>query len=198
MTLRFASSLKMFRLRRFPLPEMKPGMAVRVASLLPVVVALFTLAGPAVAQGNSAPQKKETAPTTLPGSEYSGMYTFLRDGEFVQVTVEDQGHVSGFVSRYGDLESDRGAFLDQFFKQGKLEANRLTFTTEIVHGVSFEFRGTVERGEGKKLGDEAYYVLKGSLTENSTDAQQKTSTRSREVTLKSFPQAASQTTPKRN
>jgi len=95
------------------------------------------------------------------------MYSFLRDGEFVQVTVENQGHVTGFVSRYGDLESDRGAFLDQFFKQGKLEGNRLTFTTETVHGIWFEFRGTVERGEGKKAGDEAYYLLKGTLTEYS-------------------------------
>jgi hypothetical protein len=126
---------------------------------------------------------------TLPGAEYSGMYSFLRDGEFVQVTVEDHGRVAGFVSRYGDLESDRGAFLDHFFKPGsKLDGNKLTFTTETVHGIWFEFRGTIERGEGKKAGDEAYYVLKGTLTENSSDEAKKTSSRSREVTLKSFPQ----------
>jgi hypothetical protein len=130
----------------------------------------------------------DKAPPPLPGSEYSGMYSFLRDGEFVQITVEDQGRVTGFVSRYGDLESDRGAFLDHFFKQGKLEGNKLTFTTETVHGIWFEFRGTVERGEGKKPGDEAYYLLKGTLTEYSTDAAKKTSSRSREVVLKSFPQ----------
>jgi hypothetical protein len=132
--------------------------------------------------------QQDTAPARLSGSEYSGMYSFLRDGEFVQVTVEDQGRVSGFVSRYGDLESDRGAFLDHFFKQGKLEGNKLTFTTETVHGVWFEFHGSVERGEGKKSGDEAYYLLKGTLTENSTSAAKKTSSRSREVALKSFPQ----------
>jgi len=130
----------------------------------------------------------DKAPVPLPGSEYSGMYSFLRDGEFVQITVEDQGRVTGFVSRYGDLESDRGAFLDHFFKQGKLEGNKLAFTTETVHGIWFEFRGTVERGEGKKAGDEAYYVLKGTLTEYSTDAAKKTTSRSREVVLKSFPQ----------
>ncbi len=130
-----------------------------------------------------------TPPATLPGSEYSGMYSFLRDGEFVQVTVEDQGRVSGFVSRYGDLESDRGEFLDHFFKrESKLDGNKLTFTTEIVHGIWFEFQGTIERGEGKKPGDEAYYVLKGTLTEKSTDEAKKTSSRSREVAFKSFPQ----------
>lgn len=116
------------------------------------------------------------------------MYSFLREGEFVQVTVEDQGHVTGFVSRYGDSESDRGAFLDHFFKSGKLDGNGLTFTTEAVQGVSFEFRGTVERGEGKSRGDDAYYVLKGTLVENTTDEAKKTSSRSLEVVLKSFPQ----------
>ena len=65
------------------------------------------------------------------------MYSFSRDGEFVQVTVEEQGRVTGFVSRYGDSESDRGEFLDHFFKLGKLDGNQLTFTTETVHGVSF-------------------------------------------------------------
>jgi len=123
-----------------------------------------------------------------PAADYSGMYSFLRDGEFVQVTVEDQGRVTGFVSRYGDSESDRGVFLDHFFKSGKLDSNQLAFTTETVHGVWFEFHGTVERGEGKSRADEAYYVLKGTLIENTIDETKKTSSRSREVALKSFPQ----------
>ncbi len=156
--------------------------------LLLVCFGLFTM--PCPAQTGRAP--------AIPGAEYSGMYSFLRDGEFVQLTVEEQGRVSGFVSRYGDLESDRGAFLDHFFKPGsKLEGNKLTFTTETVHGVWFEFHGTIERGEGKKPGDEAYYVLKGTLTENSSDAAKKTSSRSREVTLKSFPQDVNPNHPER-
>ena len=123
-----------------------------------------------------------------PADDYSGMYAFLQDGEFVQVTLEDAGRVTGFVSRYGDLESDRGAFLDQFFKKAKLDGKKLTFTTDTVHGVWYEFKGTVERGEGKNLGDEAYYVLKGTLMQYSTDANKKTVAKSREVSFKSFPQ----------
>ena len=122
------------------------------------------------------------------GTDYSGMYGFLRAGEFVQITVEDQGRVTGFVSRYGESESDRGDFLDHFFKSGTLDGNQLTFTTDVVHGVSFEFRGSVERGEGKKAGDEAFYILKGTLIENTIDEAKKTSSHSREVALKSFPQ----------
>ena len=39
-----------------------------------------------------------------------------------------------------------------------------------------------------RFGDEAYYVLKGTLTEYSTDQNKKTSSRSRGVAFKSFPQ----------
>src|SRR5579862_5475778 len=122
---------------------------------------------------------------------YSGMYTFLKEGEFVQVTVEDEGRVTGFISRYGDGESDKGAFLDQFFKNGKLEGNKLSFTTEIVHGVAFDFRGAFERGEGKNPSDEAYYVLRGTLTQNVSDADKKVTSHSRDVAFKLFPQEAS-------
>jgi len=126
------------------------------------------------------------------------MYTFLREGEFVQVTVEDQNRVTGFVSRYGDLESDRGAFLDQFFKQAKLDGNKLSFTTDTVHGVWYEFKGTVDRGEGKNPGDEAYYVLKGALTQYQSDNDKKVTSRSREVEFKQFPQDAGAPPDKRN
>lgn len=123
------------------------------------------------------------------GHEYSGMYSFLKEGELVQVTVEDEGHVTGFISRFGNGDSDKGAFLNQFFKTGKLAGNDLTFTTEIVHGVSFDFKGTVERGEGKAPSDEAYYVLRGTLTENSSDANKKVTSHTRDVVFKLFPQA---------
>lgn len=125
-----------------------------------------------------------------PGADYSGMYMFLKEGEFVQVTVEDNGKVTGFVSRYGDGDSDKGAFLDQFFKSGKLDGNKLSFITETVHGVWFDFKGTVERGEGKNPGDEAYYVLKGTLTQNSSDVNNKVNSRAVEVAFKMFPQDA--------
>jgi hypothetical protein len=137
------------------------------------------------AQPKPAPQK-ENRPAT-PGAEYSGMYSFLRDGELVQFTVEDRGHVIGFVSRYADPEGV-GSFLDHFFKSATLDGNKLAFTTEVVQGVSFEFRGMVKRGEGKSRADEAYYVLTGTLIENTVDAAKKTSSRSIEVELKSFPQ----------
>ena len=142
----------------------------------------------------TAPKAGEPSPATheaKAGHDYSGMYSFLKDGEFVQITVEDEGRVTGFISRYGEGESDKGAFLDQFFRSGKLDGNKLSFTTETVHAVWFEFKGTVDRGEGKNPGDESYYVLKGTLTDNTSDAEKKVTAHSREVVLKMFPGDAS-------
>lgn len=133
----------------------------------------------AESQAQSSPQQKTD------GRQYSGMYAFLKDGEFVQVTVEDDGRVTGFISRYG---GDKGAFVDHFFKSGALEGNKLSFTTKAVSGLALDFKGTVERGAGKDPGDEAYYVLKGTLTENLTGADKKITSSSREVELKIFPQ----------
>ena len=150
-------------------------------------IVYLALAGLVVSGWTAGAQGRKAGPEEAAGPDYSGMYNFLKEGEFVQVTVEKEGHVTGFVSRYGDAESDRGVFLDHFFKEGKLEGNRLTFATETVHGVAFEFRGSIERGEGRTPGAEAYYVLKGTLVENSVDEGKKTASRSREVALKSFP-----------
>jgi hypothetical protein len=142
---------------------------------------------------------------SAPSRDISGMYTFLQDGEFVQINVEAASSttapaaakaasqvrgrpVTGFVSRFGDLDSDKGAFLDHFFAKGSLDGNELSFTTKVVHGVSFEFKGKVERGTAKAPAEEGYYVIKGTLKRNSVDANsKKTSSQSREVVLKSFP-----------
>ena len=144
------------------------------------------------AKSSNESQAGKSQPSAEPqeGHAYSGMYTFLKDGEFLQLTVEDGGGVTGFISRFGDGESDKGAFLDQFFKTGKLQGHKLTFTTELVHGVTFDFQGVVGRGEGKNPGDEAYFVLKGTLTENVSDANKKVTSHSRPVLLKMFPQEA--------
>jgi hypothetical protein len=167
-------------LRRGVLPCFNTHMA-RPYRILPAVLLVTCWLSSAQ---NTAPNP----PAPKPGSDYSGMYSFLQDGEFVQVTVEEEGRVTGFISRYGDLDSDKGEFLDLFFKSGKLDGKSLSFTTQTVHGVWYEFKGTVERGSGKNPGDEAFYVLRGTLTQNNNDADKKTSSKSRDVTFKSFPQ----------
>lgn len=133
-----------------------------------------------------------------PSENYSGMYSFLREGEFVQLTVEDDGRITGFVSRYGDSDSDRGAFLDQFFKQAKLDGNKLAFTTDTVHGVWYEFKGTAERGEAKTHSDEGYFLLKGVLTQYRTSVDKKMTSTPHTVTFKSFPNDTDASPPRQN
>ena len=119
------------------------------------------------------------------------MYSFLKDGEFVQISVEDEGKVTGFLSRYGEAEGGNGPFLEQFFRSGKMDGSKLTFITETKQLEWFEFKGTVERGDGKDPGDEAYYVLKGTLADNTSDGAKKVNTHSQEVVFKRFPEEAS-------
>ena len=119
-------------------------------------------------------------------SDISGMYTFLREGEFVQITVEE-GRMSGYISRFGDTESDRGEFIDQFFDKTSLQGDHLSFNTKTIHGVWFEFSGTVAIVPGRKPGEEGYRVIKGTLIQHATDAKGGEKTMQRQVDFKSFP-----------
>lgn len=156
-------------------------------ALLPAFFLLYTTA-PAIAQ-KSADSSPHVAQEHHPGAaqeQISGMYTFLREGEFVQITVED-GKLSGFISRYGDLDSDRGVFLDQFFTKTALKGDALSFTTKSVHGTWFEFSGHIHRGEATSKDKEGYWVIAGTLKQFSTDDDGSVAGKSREVTFKSFP-----------
>jgi len=168
-------SLWRIKVQRAAEPRQWYSRLMRVPLALPALV-VFLLPVQSVA---------EASPGAVP--DYSGMYEFLRDGEFVQVTIEDKGKVMGFISRFGDSESDKGVFMNQFFKSGKLDGEKLSFTTEPVHGVWFEFTGTIVRGAGKKPDEEAYYVLQGTLTRFNTDQDKKTTSQPKSVELKSFP-----------
>ena len=158
----------------------------RNSRFLPFAACLMLCAS-AIAIAQTRPAASPSAQAT-PADDYSGMYSFLQDGEFVQVDFLPDGKVSGFVSRYGDLESDKGAFLDHFIKTGSWKGKQLSFETAPVHGVWFAFKGAVERGPAKTRADEGYYLLKGTLSQYSTDADKKAAGRSREVTFKQFPQ----------
>lgn len=129
-------------------------------------------------------------PPTAALPDYSGMYSFLKDGEFMQITLEDKGKVSGFISRYGDSETDKGTFLDQFIKSGDSNGKQVSFMTESVHGVVYTFEGAFDRGPGKNPQDEAYFILRGTLTRNAGSADGKTTSQTRQVEFRSFPRDA--------
>lgn len=130
------------------------------------------------------------APPTASEPDYSGMYSFLKEGEFMQITLEDKGKVSGFISRFGDSDNNQGTFLDQFIKAGSFDGKQIRFTTESVHGVTYSFEGSFARGPGKKPADEAYYVLRGTLTREAPSADKQKTAQNREVEFRSFPRDA--------
>jgi hypothetical protein len=158
--------------------------------LLASAAAWAQATAPKSAPERATPARARDSAQKSASDDVSGMYTFLREGEFVEVDVEPDGRVTGFVSRYGERDSDRGAFLDHMFTKGSMQGNKLAFTTRSVHGVAFEFKGTVDRGEGKSPGAEAYHVIKGTLTQITEDKDHKTSAEQRDVEFKSFPSDA--------
>src|SRR3974390_669203 len=131
-----------------------------------ISTSLFLLA--AIAVMGAPMQAQNTAPAATP-SDLSGMFTFLREGEFLQLTVED-GQLSGFISRFGDTDSDKGQFIDHFFDKTSLQADHLSFKPKTVHAVWYEFDGTVSTAPGRQKGEEGYHVVSGKLTLHKADA----------------------------
>lgn len=139
-----------------------------------------------------APKARVEQPknVNMSAADISGMYSFLSEGEFVQITLEPD-EVSGYISRKGDLESDRGAFLDQFFETASVKDHDVAFTTKSLHGVRFDFKGRFDRGSAKTRQQDGYYVIRGTLTEYLPTANGKdTSSRSRQVEFKLLAQPA--------
>jgi len=124
--------------------------------------------------------------TPAVSTDLSGMFTFLREGEFVQLTVED-GQLSGFVSRFGDTESDKGQFIDHFFDKASIQGEHLYFKTKTVHAIWYEFDGTLTTAAGKQKGEEGYRTLNGKLTMHKADATGTEQASERTVTFQSFP-----------
>jgi hypothetical protein len=145
---------------------------------------ICSLIGTTAGSFTMAAQDKDSR--SVAANEVSGMYTFLRDGEFVQLTVDD-GKLSGYISRFGDSESDKGQFINQFFDKTSLVGDRLTFNTKTVHGVWYDFNGRVTITPGKQPASEGYRVMKGTLVQHATDDKGSEKSMQRQVEFKSFP-----------
>jgi hypothetical protein len=132
----------------------------------------------------------QSAPAASPkiNGDITGLYSFVHEGEFVQIEVDENGKVTGLVSRFKDDDPEKAEFVDQFFDQAKLEGTALSFRTKAAGGTQFEFSGTVERGHAKTSADEGYWSVKGVLIERRTGADGKVSENAHELTLKSFPE----------
>ncbi|MBV8206798.1 MAG: hypothetical protein JO041_08390 [Acidobacteria bacterium] len=150
----------------------------------------------AYAGGQASPQGKRLppAPARTAGqqaSRCSGAYSFLREGEVLQLTIQPgeqapSTKVTGFISRHGELESDHGTLLDHWIRNGSLQSSELQFRTATIHGVWFEFEGSVSNG-ATPAGEGTGCVIRGKLTEHLLDANHHERAQWRMVELKPLP-----------
>lgn len=113
--------------------------------------------------------------------DISGMYSFVKEGEFLQISLEKTA-VTGYISRMGDSDSDNGVFLDQFFAKADVQGHEVSFTTKPLHGIWYDFKGKFDRGPAKTKSVDGYYLLRGTLKELTYAPDKAVSTaRSREV-----------------
>ncbi len=141
------------------------------------LVAVLCLVAAACAQTKPAP--KPASP------DFSGRYSFLRDGEDIQINVT-AGPVDGYITRFGETDSDQGTMLQHVFEKAALNGDQLTFTTKPVHSIWYEFAGKVERGPAKTRSEDGYYQIVGTLTEHTQQNGKDAGARSRQVTFKLF------------
>jgi hypothetical protein len=159
-------------------------------ALLPLTLALLAAACHAqsglATRGQNKAAQEDSANATVPhaAEDISGMYSFVKEGEFLQITLDNKS-VTGYISRMGDSDTDNGVFLDQFFARADVQGHDVSFTTRPLHSVWYEFKGKFSRGPGKTKGDDGYYILRGTLKEfTSNNAEKAVSSRSREVEFK--------------
>jgi len=158
--------------------------------------ALFALALASFGQGSQLQPDPKSSATRDP-TALSGEYEFLHQGEILQLTIQPDDSsadkkVTGFISRHGELESDRGTPLDHFIAEGILRGDQLEFRTGTIHGVWFEFKGSIKHGPGRSPAERGYFVVEGKLTQHVLDRDRHESAQSRQVTLNSMPAEPSQ------
>lgn len=123
----------------------------------------------------AVPTNYEKGYSTLPDNA-SGEYELDDNGSMVQITIEDR-RLSGYVTKM-----DAGSALTLFFQRTTIQGDRLTFTTQVVHGVSYGFTGIVTRGDEQSAAKPGYFRLAGDWT-----VYQSGSHETKPVKLKSTP-----------
>ena len=134
------------------------------------------------------------APAPKVTEDFSGLYSFVREGDTAQITLDElpskdkpEVPLRGYISRMGEMDSDKDQVLDIWIKAGSTDGERITFSTKTVHGISYEFDGHVHRGDAKEKGKEGYFVIDGTLTEHRLEKDGRPTSRERQITMKSFP-----------
>lgn len=167
-----------------------------VASVL-LAVAMLSVGIDAHAQTAADPtlhKRSETPPakpalsgqhagySTLP-EDASGEYLLDESGSVVQITLEEKGRLSGYVSKMGDDHVP----MTFFFDQSQINGSGISFTTRKLHGYWYSFEGEITRGDSEATkAEDGYYRLRGSWVVHNDVQKTEAPTR---VSLKSTPRS---------
>ena len=125
---------------------------------------------------------KEGAGPVLPEDAY-GLYRFSDHeggfGEGLQIN-EQFDEITGYLT-LPDPKGGKGRFSSYFLSQVSGGNGHFAFVTRQVHGVSYTFDGQLKRGSGLSRGQDAFYLLDGTLIAHD---QAGNSTQSRNINLK--------------
>jgi hypothetical protein len=134
-----------------------------------IIIATLFLIGPAFAQTTPALHSRghndqQASPTqaakgvsTLPENA-SGEFTLDSHGSVIQITIE-HNRLDGYITL---MQQDTSLTL--FFNKTFINGKRVTFTTRIVHGLSYSFAGEILRGDAEAPSLNGYYRLAGKIT----------------------------------
>ena len=129
-----------------------------------------------------APSGQHAGHSTLP-EDASGEYLLDESGSVVQITLEEKGRLSGYVSKMGDDHVP----MTFFFDQSRSDGNGISFTTKKLHGYWYSFEGEITRGDPQiTKAEDGYYRLRGGWMVHNDIQQTQESTR---VSLKSTPRS---------
>lgn len=102
--------------------------------------------------------------------EASGEYLLGQPGEVIEIILEPQGRLTGYISVFGNRDSDRGTPLTFLFHHTSVAGEQFSFETATVHGVWYSFSGSIRKGEVQSRAEEGFYRLTGTMEEHDTAA----------------------------
>jgi len=118
------------------------------------------------------------APATDKWDSATALYTFLHEGETVQINIE-HGHVSGYVTR-----KENGTQVDQKFESAVLEGDRLTWSTRPMHGTYFSFDGQISHDPNASKDKRGFYKIRGTVT-----THKRGNASEKQLTMQSLPES---------
>jgi hypothetical protein len=117
--------------------------------------------------------------------DMTAKYHFLSADDTLAI-LDEEGKLKGYIE-VAQPEDESDDVLSYDILEGSREKNHVKFRTNKIHGKSYRFSGTVERGKGHEEKDPDYFHLTGNLDIVTVNAETgKEAVQTVRVNLKSF------------